>query len=269
MYKSIVVPLDLSTPHPASVGIAEAVAERCGAAIRLVTVSSPGIDHTDDKRMLAKLTDYVAGHDVRSEVIESNDVAGAVLDAAGDDSLLCLETHARGPLSGLLLGSVAGEVLRRTIRPVLLAGPCARVDPSLQTVEVCIDGPDAAAGLGPVVAEWAGRLQLWPRLVSVWVPGTLHRFPDPETAAIVLESTGDDLAAQLGRDVDWEVLRATSAPTAIVTDAEQYLVSLVVVAVRRHHSDGLGGDGRGPRRERRSPRRTAGSVMGRIVEANG
>ena len=234
MYESIVVPLDLSTPHPASVGIAEAIAGRCGAAIRLVTVASPGLDHTDDELMLAKLTHYVAGDDVRSELIESNDVTGAVLDAAGGDGLLCLETHARGPLSGLLLGSVAGEVLRRTTRPVLLAGPCARAEPSLQTMEVCIDGPDAAAGLSPVVLEWARRLHLWPRLISVWVPGGLHRFPDPEAARAVLESTGDDLAARLGRNVDREVLRATTAPVAIVTDADQYLASLVVVAVRPH-----------------------------------
>ena len=41
-----------------------------------------------------------------------NDVAVALLDATGDGGLLCLETRARGPLSALVLGSTAGDVIR-------------------------------------------------------------------------------------------------------------------------------------------------------------
>lgn len=233
MFSSIVVPLDLSTPHPASVGVAEAIANRCGAAIRLVTVSAPGLDHDDAEETLAKLTEYVAGDDVRCEVIDSTDVAGAVLDAAGDD-LICLETHARGPISALVLGSVAADVLRRTGRPVLLVGPNARPDPQLERMEVCIDGPDAAAAVVPVAAEWARRLRLWPRLMSVWVPGAPHRFRNPEAASEVLAKAAEDLAGELRVDVDWELLRAPAVPAAIVDDAERHLASLAVVAVRPH-----------------------------------
>lgn len=235
MYENIVVPLDLSTPHPASVGVAEVLANRHGATIRLVTVSSPGIDHEDDEVTLAKLTEYVAGDDVRSEVIDSDDVAGALLDAAGGDGLLCLQTHARGPLSAVVLGSVAAGVLRQATRPVLLVGPSARPDPPLERMEVCIDGEDAAAALVPVVVEWSRRLRLWPRLVSVWVPGALHRFASPEAAEAVVRRTADDIAVALGIDIDWEILRAPAAPAAIVADAERHLASLVVVAVRPHH----------------------------------
>lgn len=233
MFSSIVVPMDLSTPHPASVGVAEAIANRCGAAIRLVTVSSPGLAHEDAEAALVKLTEYVAGDDVRAEVIDSDDVVGAVLDAAGDD-LVCLETHARGPISALVLGSVAAGVLRRTARPVLLVGPNARPDPQLERMEVCIDGPDAAAAVVPVAAEWARRLRLWPRLVSVWVPGAPHRFRNPEAASEALANAAEDLAGELRIDIDWELLRAPSAPAAIVDDADRHLASVVVVAVRPH-----------------------------------
>jgi nucleotide-binding universal stress UspA family protein len=233
MFSNIVVPMDLSTPHPASVGVAEAIADRCGAAIRLVTVSSPGLEHDDAEEALAKLTEYVAGDDVRAEVIESNDVAVAVLEAAGDD-LVCLETHARGPISALVLGSVAAEVLRRTAHPVLLVGPNARPDPQLERMEICIDGPDAAAAVVPVAAEWAGRFRLWPRLVSVWVPGAPHRFRNPDAAAEALATAAHDLAERLHVDIDWELLRAPAAPAAIVDDAERHIASLVVVAVRPH-----------------------------------
>jgi nucleotide-binding universal stress UspA family protein len=101
-------------------------------------------------------------------------------------------------------------------------------------MEVCIDGPDAAVGLAPLVVDWARRLHLWPRLVSVWAPGALHRLPDPEMARRQLSATAEDLGGQLTLDVDWEVLHAPSAPAAIVADAEQYLASLIVLAVRPH-----------------------------------
>jgi len=234
VYNRIVVPLDLSTPHPAAVGYAEVLADRCGAGIRLVTVSSPGLDHEADEEMLAKLTDYVAGDDVTGEVLDSNDVSGAVLDATGDDGLLCLETRARGPLSALVLGSVAADVIRRTGHPVLLVGPSARPDPPLERMLVCIDGPDAADALIPIAADWARRLRLWPRLVTVWVPGAPHRFEDPEAAADRVQRSADELASDLHVDIDWEVIRATTASGAIVEDATRHLASLIVVAVRPH-----------------------------------
>ena len=234
MFENIVVPMDLSVPHPAAVGVAEALANRCGAGIRLVTVSSPGLDHTDDENTLAKLIEYVDGYDVAGEVIDSDDVAGAVLGATGDRGLLCLDTHARGPVAAMILGSVAADVLRRADRPVVLVGPAARPDPLLGQIEVCIDGPDAAAAVVPVVAEWSRRLRLLPRLVSVWVPGGLHRLHSPKAARELLERTAADLAGELGVDVEWELLRSPTAPTAIVEDVERHVASMVVVAVRRH-----------------------------------
>jgi len=232
MFTSIVVPMDLSKPHPAAVSYAEALAGRCGAGIRLVTVVSPGRDREEGEETLANLREYVAGDQVASEVLVSNDVAGAVLEATGDGDLLCLETRARGPLSAIVVGSVAGDVLRRATRPVLLVGPSARPDPSLARLLVCIDGPDAAGALVPAVAEWARRLHILPRVASVWVPGGLHRFPGPEAASDCVRAAADGLAAGIGVDVDWEVLRAPAAPAAIVDDAVRHLASLIVVAVR-------------------------------------
>ena len=80
MYKRIVVPLDLSTLHPAAVGFAEVLADRCPATIELVTVSSPGLDHEDDQEALAKLMDYVAGDDVTSEVLDISDAGRCARD---------------------------------------------------------------------------------------------------------------------------------------------------------------------------------------------
>ncbi len=235
MYESIIVPLDLSVPHPAALGVAEALARRSGAVVRIVTVSSPGLGHEKDELELERIAEEVDATDVRVEVVESNDVAAALLDAAGGDGLLCLETRARGPLAAIVLGSVAAGVLRKASRPVLLVGPAARADPSLGLLEVCVDGPDAVAALVPVAAEWSRRFGLIPRLVSVWVPGQLRRLPTPEAAQELLERTAARLVGDLGVDVDWELLHAPAVPAAIVDDAERHVASLVAVAVRPHH----------------------------------
>src|SRR5581483_5251101 len=135
MDESIVVPLDLSVPHPVACEVAEILACRSEMALRLVTVSFPG-DRDKDQLELERLAKEI----------------GAPLDAAGPGGILCLETRARGPLTAVVFGSVAAEVLRKTARPVVLVGPAAKPDPSLGVLEVCIDGPDAATALEPVAA---------------------------------------------------------------------------------------------------------------------
>lgn len=235
MDRSIVVPLDLVGPHRAALGVAGALARRSGAVVRLVTVSSPGLDHTKDKLELDALAGLVDATDVRTEIVESNETTTALLDAAGADGLLCLETRARGPLGAMVLGSVASDVLRRATRPVVLVGPACRPELPNGLLEVCIDGPDAAASLVPVAVEWSRSLGVRPRLVGVWVPGAPHRLPNPEAMQALLERSAGGLSDQMGVEVDWEFLQAPGAPAAIVDDAERHRASLVAVAVRPHH----------------------------------
>jgi len=56
------------------------------------------------------------------EVVESNDVAQAILEAAErhEVDLVCLGTHHKGRVASALIGSVARTVSRRSTRPVLL-----------------------------------------------------------------------------------------------------------------------------------------------------
>src|SRR5581483_6594792 len=233
MDESIVVPLDLSVPHPVACEVAEILACRSEMALRLVTVSFPG-DRDKDQLELERLAKEIDAPRVEVEAVASGDVVGALLDAAGPGGILCLETRARGPLTAVVFGSVAAEVLRKTARPVVLVGPAAKPDPSLGVLEVCIDGPAAATALEPVAAAWSRRFGLIPRLVCLWVPGAPRRFPSPEAAREVLEQTAARLSGDVGIDVDWEVIDAPAAPAAIVGDAERHQALLVAVAVRPH-----------------------------------
>jgi nucleotide-binding universal stress UspA family protein len=77
------------------------------------------------KRVSELLPDSRARGAVHVHVLESNEVAEAICQAAErlDASVICLGTHGRSGLSQKLLGSVAQGVLQRTRRPVLLAHP--------------------------------------------------------------------------------------------------------------------------------------------------
>lgn len=143
------------------------VATSC-VGLRLVTVSSPFLDRTTDEADLEALTEKVEAPSVATAVIESNDVVPALLDAADDHGLLCLETRAHGPLAAIVLGSTASELVHMTTRPVLLVGPAADPDAPIEILEVCVDRPDATAALPPTVGTWGRDIGL-PALGSVAV----------------------------------------------------------------------------------------------------
>ncbi|MCK6447184.1 MAG: universal stress protein [Planctomycetes bacterium] len=65
------------------------------------------------------------GLECLAEVVESHDVAQAILDAAErhDVDLVCLGTHGRGRIANVVLGSVARAVSQNCTRPVLLVPP--------------------------------------------------------------------------------------------------------------------------------------------------
>lgn len=236
MIATVVVPVDLCTPSEVVLGVASTVARRMGATLHIVTVSSPGLDHMEDEVELAALAKSVDGPEVHSRVIPSNDVAAALIDAAGPDSLLCLGTRAEGPITALVMGSVASAVLRSTTRPVLLVGPATRAGLRFDRIEACIDEPDATAALLSVLGTWSHHLDLEMRLVHVWVPGQPH-FPSREAVWEELDRAATVLADRYGVKATCAVLDGPQAAMSIVSDAEANRISVVGVAMR--HRSGL------------------------------
>ena len=231
-FSEVVVPLDLVRPADAVMGVASALAGRAGVGVRLITVSSPLRDHTADRVDLRALAEKLRAPSVAVEVIESNDVIPALLKVAGPDGLLCLETRARGPLGAIVVGSTASELLRATQRPVLLVGPATDPDVPLGLIEVCVDLPDAAAALLPVVTTWGRDLNLRLRLVHALVAGDelrRHRAEADEELARVASRAREDFGAQAESDL----LVGRSAPEAIVDDVARHRASIVAVAVHR------------------------------------
>src|SRR5581483_5480849 len=232
MYKRIVVPVDLTREFDNVLDVAATLARRMAAAVRLVTVASPNLDHDVDERDLAALARRVLAPQVETAMIESNDVAGALLDAVADDELLCIETRAHGPFASFVLGSVANDVLFRATLPLLLVGPAVKPAPLDGVLQVCIDGPDAAAALVPVAGAWGRDLDLHVRVVNVWAPhdGDVH------TADQLVADAVRRLHEQFDLDADGEVLHSPVPALAIVDDERGHDAAVVCVAVRPRSS---------------------------------
>jgi hypothetical protein len=187
---------------------------------------------------LAKTVDAPAVH---TRVVPSNDVAAALLDVAGPDSLLCLGTRAQGPIAALVMGSVASAVLRSTTRPVLLVGPATQTGWHCDRIEACIDEPDATAALLPVLGAWSRHKGLEVRLVHVWVPGQPH-FPSRDAAWEELDVAARILTDQCGVKTTCAVLDGPQAAMRIVDDADahrpRWPAPPVASGVRRGHGPG-------------------------------
>jgi nucleotide-binding universal stress UspA family protein len=230
-FSEVVVPLDLVRPADAVIGVASALASRAGVGVRLITVSSPRLDHTADLVDLRALAEKLPAPSVAVEVIESNDVVPALLERAGPDGLLCLETRAHGPLAAIVLGGTASELLQATPRPVLLVGPATDPDVPLGLIEVCLELSEAATALLPVVATWGRDLDLRLRFVHA-VAGHELRHGGVE-AAEELARVASRAREDFGAHAETDLLVGRSAPEAIVDDVARHRASIVAVAVRR------------------------------------
>jgi nucleotide-binding universal stress UspA family protein len=229
--REVIVALDRYERSAVVLDVAAAVARRAGVPVRLVTVASASMDHMRDKQELHDLAAGVDAPEVGSEVIESNDVVAALLEAAGSDGLLCVETRARGPIGAIVLGSTASKLLEDTLRPVLLVGPATKPQPSLDVMEVCFDGPDVAAALVPAAAAWSRRLGCALRLVHAWVPGH-ERFSSFADAHDALDRAARRLIDEFAIEAGTELLQDHLVPEAIVGDAERHGASVIAVAMR-------------------------------------
>ena len=150
---TVVVPLDGTLHSEIALGPAGDLARALRASLLLVRAPKlpldPGMpwrlqDGPEQQRLVDDARQYlerVAGP-VRADgwQVETRVEAGPPADAIGrvadepSSAIVVMATHGRGPLSRLLLGSVASETLRKVAVPVLLVRP-PRADAELATQE--------------------------------------------------------------------------------------------------------------------------------------
>ena len=130
MFKTLVVALDLEADGDRALGVVQALARMGPVRVDLVTVSSPGMPTAPDSYELERRARQFGWDGDSWSIVHDVDAASALVQHAAqrNDALLVMATSARRPWSSTMFGSVPGEVLRTTDRPVLLIGPNVRAD---------------------------------------------------------------------------------------------------------------------------------------------
>jgi nucleotide-binding universal stress UspA family protein len=181
VHRTILVPLDGSHLADGALPTARALAARFGATIHTVTVT---VSDFELQRIRAEAAHALGTDpdDPRIHVEVDTDFAAAVHRCAAqlESCLICLSTHGRGRIAGIVIGSTARDIIERSNQPVVVAGPYV-VDPDTESetairplgvdhLVVCVDGtPASELGL-PVAAAWANALAMKLTLVTVAEP---------------------------------------------------------------------------------------------------
>lgn len=167
------------------------------------------------------------------------DPAAAIGDAADDpETLLVMASHGRGRIGEMVLGSVAGAVLRQHERPVLLVGPNGGEDASIERVMACVDGSRLAETILPVAERWSRDLEAPLDIVQVVrsdVEAQLAGAGVP--AGDVLETSYvQGLARRIGGNTGWETVRDDDPVDGLLSQAGPG----TLLAVASHGRDGVG-----------------------------
>ena len=244
---TIVVPLDGSAFSERALRPACSIAARLEhSRVVLISCAPDDVDlvqHYFEDR--ARLFSEVV--QVETRLVGNGDPALAILAAVASepDAMLCMATHGRGGIGATVLGSVAKQVVCRSIKPMVLVGPHCRT--ALLSAErgrllVCSDGSTLSDSIIPVAAEWCERLGLEPWLAEVVPPDeypeAAHRPPrnrQVEAATARLAK----LSARLGTSgvpARSEVLHGTPS-RAIAGFAER--LPAAVIAIATHGRSGI------------------------------
>jgi len=182
------VPLDGSVLAEQALSVGAAIAKRAGVPLHLVTVEEPAptavVEAVPDalrsgvQRYLERLADATVA--VRPGTVRTAVLGGPVSDALGmyaereKIDLVVLTTHGRGGLATWWLGSVADQLLRNSVTPLLLLHPSELPQPTVfGRIMVGLDGETDRRVLAAALAFgtlWPDARYLLTRVVEPEVP---------------------------------------------------------------------------------------------------
>jgi nucleotide-binding universal stress UspA family protein len=233
VYRSILVPLDLSLDADRALPVGESLAQRIGVRLDVVCVTSPGIDSENDIEEI-RAHARAMGVDLRGVHIRHDDdiVDGVLAEAASDDALLCCSSHARGRWVDLLLQSASADVVRRCPRPLVLVGPETEIIPRPRFTEVlaCVDGSAATPRVASTAAMWGRLLEAKVHMVEVLD----HDFPDDAFSVWPPAERVASTLDELGIDASWELVCSDDPAKAILAIAHQLGSPLLVMGTHSH-----------------------------------
>jgi len=244
MYTTVLVPLDGSLHAERALPVAQSVAVRCNAPMRLISFV-PSFSLVDERaealaQTAARCT-VPTTVDVRDERGWSvEDLAAAIDEEPG--ALVCMSSHGRGR-TGALLGSVAEGVLRGAQGPCLLVGPkCAReqIDAGDKML-IAVDGSPASDEVLGLGGSWAVGFDLEPWIVTSVDHGAAKSDTtgggDQGDESAGAHRLANHLQSEIGREVEWEILHGKDPARSITTFAADHDAAVIVMGT--HTATGI------------------------------
>lgn len=168
-----------------------------------------------------------------------DDVANVLVETAAEPrTLLCLRTHARGPVAEVVMGSVSEQIVRTSQQPVLMVGPrCGPPPERFASLVVSLDGSELAEQILPTAGSWSTHLGLAPWLLQVLSPQVPLEIGDDVLEAGYVNKVAARLAEQ-GVKAEWDIVHDRHVAAAIVRFAQAHEPALL--ALTTHGHTGLG-----------------------------
>ena len=238
----VLVPVDDTALSHRAIRVATKVAWALDVPVQLVTVVSPGIEKLESRLELEALAAVVTDSARPPLVLESNDVACALVEeSARQRALLCMSTHARTALGSLVLGSTSAGVSGRAKDPVVLVGPNAVPMDRLDALVVASPADDRAASALDAALQVAAPAHASMHLVRV----EAEDADEPTIAA-----ANRDVQSLLERCTEAhvaarpDVVASCDVAGALVWAVEDVRADLLVLSARHHPTFErlLGGD---------------------------
>ncbi len=213
-YRNVIAAVDGSEISVQVLRAAATIAQAVDAEITLLTAGSAGVDlpHVAAAVETANLAKPL---DVEFVGIDEKhpSTADAILGyAAGvEDGIIFMGSHGRSGLLTVLLGSVSGEIVEKSRRPVVMLGPKSRTSDKYTRIIACVDGSEFALNIVSEAVAWAKALG-----VPLWLIEVVD--PEPNLGGIETNYV-HNVAHQMkdnGVDLEWDVLHAKDPAKAIL-----------------------------------------------------
>lgn len=243
MYEQIIVPLDRSEFAENALPIARSLTTAFGAQLELIHVAfthSP----SEEQAYLEAIASSMRIENVVTHVERGWPVPVlAELVRSRSNPIVCLATHGRTGVGGLVLGSVADELLPQVTGPLVMTGPGCdpnrrrQLDAGGAELLVCFDGSEVSASIASLATAWAHALQLMIRVAIVLHrDGTFLGNLDATVPKQRAYAFTEQLAAS-GVPATLDLLDGLDPARAIAAHAASLPVALVMTST--HGSGGL------------------------------
>lgn len=205
------VPVDPTHPSMPAVQIAVALATPA-TTVELVAVTAAGLPAAVVDTFLEEELSRFPDAPVEVRRLEGHGVVDALLEhiTRSDPDLVVLDSHGRGPVGELVLGSVSADLLRSSSAPTLLIGPACEPVGELRQLTVAVDGSSDSLGALDVAAGLSRRFDVPLELVEV-AEEMAYTSDVAETAEL------HRLALRVEPPVrSWDVLHGHDVPRALI-----------------------------------------------------